>query len=144
MYFTLVYKQVRVTCYSMKTFQKYYVDSKIGFKIQILIKLELLYCKHLSPQLGTHLSCLWSKSKQRALFLLKKNPHGIQFVCTAYCVIYRTDDMFSKTSNVHVHVKWTAAYITISMSYIGDRIHVFIYNWDPFNRRSLSILVLFF
>lgn len=73
------------------------------------------------------------KIKIACIVSIKKNPHGIQFVCTAYCVIYRTDDMFSKTSNVHIHVKWTAAYITISMSYVGDRIHVFIYNWDLLN-----------
>lgn len=75
-----------------------------------------------------------SIKKTRTVFNLSAQP----------IVLYRTDDMFSKTSNVHVHVKWTAAYITISMSYVGDRIHVFIYNWDSFKRRSLSIHVLFF
>lgn len=59
------------------------------------------------------IACIVSIKKTRTVFNLSAQP----------IVLYRTDDMFSKTSNVHVHVKRTAAYITISMSYVGDRIH---------------------
>lgn len=59
------------------------------------------------------IACIVYIKKTRTVFNLSAQP----------IVLYRTDDMFSKTSNVHVHVKWTAAYITISMSYVGDRIH---------------------